>query len=159
AAVSQHNRTSSELALPPLLAEDFIEVIEDFTAARNPRGVVLGGCADAIDEGPDAGNLGAAELVVLEVDVVNDLGDRAQGGVLEASALQQHFERALVAFVGELRLEHVEAQLTFMRTVTLARYELEMRFGIDQTAAQPGAGDPICVNALACDPGPVAGRF
>ena len=70
--------------------------------------VVAGRGADAGDQGPDPLGLGAGELAVLEVDVVHDLGDRAERGLAQARALEQHLEGAAVALVGELGLEHVE---------------------------------------------------
>src|SRR5947209_17301996 len=77
-------RLSAQPRLAALLPEGFVKVVERLAAALNPPRIVIGGCADAIDQRPDAGNLGATELVILEVDVVDDLGDRAQGRVLEA---------------------------------------------------------------------------
>src|SRR6516225_9798167 len=145
--------------LPSLLPEKLVEVIEHFGAALDPPRIPARGGADAVDERPDAGDLGATELVVLEVDVVDDLADRAQRGVLEAGALNQHLESALVTFMSELRLEHVEAQLAFLRSIAFARYELEARLRIDEAANQPGAGDPISVDTLAGYPGSVAKRF
>src|SRR5262249_53012082 len=71
-------------------------------------------------------------------------------------ALQQHLERAFVALVGELGLEHVEAQLAFVGAIALAGYEFETRFGIDEAPYQPGAGDAIDIYALSRHPGPVA---
>src|SRR5262249_46369934 len=81
-------RQTAQPWLASLLSEEFVEVVEDLCAARNPGGVVLGGCANAFDERPDAGDLGAAELVVLEIDIVNDFGDRAESGILKIGTLQ-----------------------------------------------------------------------
>src|SRR5258708_24426613 len=58
--------------------------------------------------------------------------------------------------MGELRLEHVEPHLSLMRPVALPRHELETCLGIDEAADQPGAGDPVCIHALARYPVPVA---
>ena len=104
------------------------------------------------------GDLGAAELVVLQVDVVDDFRDGAKRGIFQCAALEQHFERALVALVRELGLEHVEAQFARMRAIPLAGYEFESSLRIDKAADQPGAGDAIHIDALPCDPGPVAQR-
>src|SRR6516164_3172166 len=146
-------------ALAALLSEEFVEVIEYLGAALDSPRIVARGSANTVEQRPDAGDLGAPELLVLEVDVVDDLRDRAQRGVLERGALQEHFESALVAFVGELRLEHVEAQFAFLRPVALARYELETSLGVDEPADQPSAGHSIRIDALARHPGPVAKRF
>src|SRR4029453_5024657 len=130
----------------------------DFGAARNPFRVVLGREADAFQQRPNARDFGAAELAVLEIDVMDDLGDGAQRRVLQRAALQQHLERAFVALVSELGLEHVEAQLALVGAIALAGYEFETRFGIDEAPYQPGAGDAIDVDALSRDPGSVAKR-
>src|SRR5262249_18583230 len=144
--------------LSTFLPEIFVEVVEDLAAARNPFRVVLGRDADPFDQRPDARDFGAAELTVLEIDVMDDLRDGAQRRVLQRATLQQHFESAFVALVGELGFEHVEAQLAFVGAISLAGYEFEVRFGIDETPYQPGAGDPIGVYVSSRDPGPVAKR-
>src|SRR5262249_6141928 len=133
--------------LSAFLPEVLVEVVEDLRAPRNPFRVVLGRDAEAIDQSY-AGDFGAAELAGLEIDVMDDLRDGAQGWVLQRAALQQHLERAFVALVGELGLEHVEAQLAFVGAIALAGYEFETRFGIDEAPYQPGAGDAINIYAL-----------
>src|SRR5262245_8506387 len=146
------------LRLSAFLPEILVQVVEDLGAARNPLRVVLGRDADAFDQRPDAGDFGAAELVILEIDVMDDFRDSAQRRVLQRAPLQQYFERAFVALVRELGLEHVEAQLAFVGAIALAGYESEVRLGVDETPYQPGAGDAIDVYALSRDPGPVAKR-
>ena len=54
---------------------------------------------------------GRAELRLLEVDVVDDLGDRAERGIGEAEAGDEDLERDEVSFVGEFAVEHVESEL------------------------------------------------
>src|SRR5262249_16051802 len=144
--------------LSALPLEIFVEVVEDLGASCNPLRVVLGRDPDPLDQRPNAGDFGAAELAVLEIDVMDDLRDGAQGRVLQRAALQQHFERAFVTLVGELGLEHVEAQLAFVGAIPFAGYEFEVRLGIDETPDQPSAGDAIGVYALSRDPGPLAER-
>ena len=97
--------------LPPLLLEIVVETVEHLGATRDAIDVILGRHADPLDQRPDASDLCSAEFVILQVDVVDDVRDGAQRGVFRHAALQQHFECALVALVGELGLEHVEAQL------------------------------------------------
>src|SRR3954469_15824720 len=144
--------------LPPLLFEIFVKVVEHLGATRDAIRVILGRNADPFDQCPDASDLRPAEFVVLQVDVVDDLRDGAQRGVFWHAVLPQHFKGAFVALVGELGFEHVEAQLAGVRAIPLAGYELESRLRIDETAYQPGAGDPIYMDALPRDPDPVAKR-
>src|SRR5439155_6491796 len=134
--------------LPALFLEIFVEVVEDLGAARNPLRIFLGRDTDAFDQRPDAGDFGAAELAVLEIDVMDDFRDGAQRRVFQRASLQQHFERAFVALVRELGLEHVEAQLAFVGAIALAGYEFEVRLGVDETPYQPSASDAIGVYAL-----------
>src|SRR6185369_16057091 len=93
-----------------LLAEVGIEIVEDGASGRDPR-LVVRVRHDAGDQALDAGAFLAAELAVLQIDVVDDLGDRLEGGVAKPAAREQHLEAAAIALVGELGLEHVEAQL------------------------------------------------
>src|SRR5262245_40905074 len=151
-------RRAMRLLLSAFLPEILVEAVEDLGAARNPLRVVLGPDADAFNQRSDAGDFGAAEFVILEIDVMDDFRDGAQRRVLQRAPLQQHFERAFVALVRELGLEHVEAQLAFVGAIALAGYEFEVRLGVDETPYQPSAGDAIGVYALSRDPGPVAQR-
>src|SRR6266545_8008869 len=61
-----------------LLPEHFIEVVEHFSAARDPLQVICRRQRDAVDQCPDADGFIAAEFVVLEIDVVDDLCDGAE---------------------------------------------------------------------------------
>src|SRR2546426_7875974 len=93
------------------------------------------------------------ELSVLQIDVVDDLCDRTQGGVVYPEPGEQDLEGAEVALVRELGLEHVEAELASLGTVSLTRHELEPRIRVDDAPDEPGARDPIDVDALPSDPG------
>src|SRR6266545_543851 len=62
------------------------EVVEQGGAALEARFVVRVRGGDSGDELADAGRLLTAVLRVLHVDVVDDLGERAQGGVIEPEA-------------------------------------------------------------------------
>ena len=61
--------------------------------------------------------------------------------------------------MGELGLEHVEAQLTRRVAVALRDDEPERRLRIDEASDQPRARDAIDVDALAGDPRPTAVRL
>src|SRR5262249_21410554 len=141
------------------LPEVLVEVIEDFGTARDPLRIILGRCADTLHKGSDTCDFGSAELAVLEIDIVDDLADGAKRRVLEAAAIEQDLERALVALMREFRLEHVETQLAFFRPIAFAGDELELGFRIDKAAYQPSAGDAVDIDAFARHPGPVAKRF
>src|SRR5260221_8537512 len=151
--------TNFRLPLSPSLPEVLVEVVEHFGSPRNPLRVIAGRGADTLDQRSNPCDFGPPELAVLEVDVVDDLGNRAQRCILEAASIEQHLEGAFIAFVGEFRLEHVEAQLILLRAIAFARDELEASLRIDEAADQPSAGDAVDIDALARDPGTVAKRF
>src|SRR5262245_2664277 len=148
---------SGSCSASPLL-EIFVEVVEHLGAARDAFRVVLGRDADALDQRPDARDLGTAELVVLEVDVVDDLADGAQRRVLERAALEQHLERALVALVRELGLVHVETQLAVGRAISLAPHDLPAGVGLDETRDVPCDGAPRAIGGWCRGTRPVAQR-
>src|SRR5262249_5968807 len=75
-----------------------------------------------------------------------------QGRVVQPKAADQHFEAAPVALVGELGLEHVEAQLAWLGHVAARRHEFEPRAGIYESPDEPGAGDPVDMHAAARHP-------
>src|SRR5262245_12183124 len=145
--------------LSAFLPEVLVEVVEDFSPACNPLRIIPGRGADTLHKGSDTCDFGSPELAVLEIDIVDDLGDGAKRCVLEAASVEQHLEGAFVALVGEFRLEHVETQLALLRAIAFAGDELELALRIDEAAYQPSAGDAVDINALARDPGAVAKRF
>src|SRR5262245_39693354 len=98
------------------------------------------------------------ELAVLEIDVVHDLGDLAEREIPRNEALDEHFERAAVALVGELAARHVEAQLRRGRAIS-GGDELELGLAVDPAADEPRARHAIDEDALARDPGAAAMRW
>src|SRR4030088_1020379 len=94
-----------------LLAEVFVEIVEDRAAASEPLLVSPMRHRDAGDQSLDAAGFVSSELAVLQVYVVDDFGDRLERWVGQAGVAEQHLEAAAVALMGEFGLEHVEAQL------------------------------------------------
>src|SRR5262249_19350418 len=126
--------------LSALLPEILVEVIEHFGPTRDPLRVILGRRADTLHKRSNPCDFSSPEFAVLEIDIVDDLGDGAQRCVLEAAAIEQHLEGALVALVREFRLEHVETQFALLRSIAFARDEFELGFRIDEAAYQPSTG-------------------
>jgi hypothetical protein len=137
----------------PRPPEGFVKTGKDGRALGEARFVVRVGGAKSSDEAIDARGFWPPVFPVLEVDVVDDLGDLVQGRIVQVEALHQHLEGAAIALVGVLRLEHVEAQLAGRRLVALAGHELEARLLVDEVPDKPGAGNAVDLDALACDPG------
>src|SRR4051794_39814041 len=88
-----------------LLPEKFVEIVEDLGTARQTLIVIRGCSSDAVDQRPNADCFGAPELVVPQINIVNNLGDRAQRGILLRNSAGQDLEGAVIALVRELRLE------------------------------------------------------
>src|SRR6266508_3307186 len=129
-----------------------IEIVERGGGAIDALGIVRMGERNAFDQSSDAVCFRPAETLFLQIDVVHDLGDRAQRAIAPADMIEKHLERAAVPLVRELGLEHVEADLIARRRVFLRAHEAERGAGVDEAADQPGAGDAIDVNAGARDP-------
>src|SRR5439155_2937346 len=91
-------------------------------------------------------------LPVLQIDVVDDLGDGTHCRIVYRDPGAQDLEGAEIALVRELGLEHVEAELARLGTISLASDEFEPRVRVDDAPNQPGARDPIDVDALPSDP-------
>ena len=68
-------------------AKILVRIIEDRGAALDPRKIVFLRHADAGDHVGNAGSLVAAELAILQVDVVNDLGNGNEGRVIQPDPL------------------------------------------------------------------------
>src|SRR5687768_8648646 len=95
---------------------------------------------DRIDRQAETDRLFATALVVFEIAVVDDLGERIERAISNATTQKQHLERATSPLVRIFTLEHVEAQLPGLRPVRFARDELDPPVGIDEAADQPRAG-------------------
>ena len=108
---------------------------------------------DALDELADARRFGPRELAVLEVDVVDDLRDRRESGVLRRDAVEQDLERAPVALVREVAARHVETQLSRAGGSGVGVHEAEPRRGVDEPADEPGRRDPVHLDAPPRHPG------
>src|SRR5262249_50881022 len=110
-------------------------------------------------DGPlEPGRLGATVLSVLEVDVVHHLRQRLKPRRPEPEARDQDLEGAAVTDVGELGLEHVEAQLAGSRAIRTRVHIAEACSAVDEPEDQPRAGDAVDVNPLPGDPGGGAWR-
>src|SRR5260221_1986364 len=99
--------------------------------------------AEPDDGGSDTCSLWTTELRLLQIDVVNDLRNRADPWLADGEPFHEHLERAVVAFVRVLRLEHIEAELARLGTVALCGHELEVSLRIYEAPDQPGAGDAV----------------
>src|SRR5262249_12901797 len=131
--------------------ERFVELVEEERSALEAR-LVLGVCENqASDQLLDPGRLGAHELAVLEIDVVDDLPDLRQRPLREPHPRQERLERAAIPLVAEIPAHNVKADLASARRLFRID-EPEPRLRIDEAADGPGGGDAVDVNAAACPP-------
>src|SRR5712692_2470639 len=113
---------------------------------------------DAGDHPLQPRRLAAPELAILTIDVVHQLANDPQPRVGEPETRYQRFEGATVALVCVLGLEHVKAQLIRGGAGILGRDEPEASFRVDETADEPGAGDPVHMYAAPGHPGAATDR-
>src|SRR6185436_8276705 len=129
-----------------------VEIIEKSTATLEPFLVVIRGECDAIEHLAHALCFAPPEPLVLEVEVVHDLGEGPQCGVAQADFGEQHLEGALLAPMRVFGVGHVEAQLIALRLVTRRSDELEARRRVDELPDEPRARDAIDVHTASGDP-------
>src|ERR1700686_2794515 len=115
-------------------SEGLIQIVEHRNAAFEPLPVVLAEHRDTLDQPSDPAGLIPPKLAVFQVDIVDDLTDRRERRVGQAQPGQQHLERAAVALVGELGLEHVEPYFVRLRHIAFGRDELEPGLRIDEAS-------------------------
>src|SRR3954468_18549944 len=90
-------------------AKVFVKILEHGRSAVQAPAVVVRCGRDAGNQRLDARRLLPPELAVLQVDVVDDLGDGLECRFRLAQPGQQDLEGAVIALVRVLGLEHVEA--------------------------------------------------
>src|SRR5256885_4294004 len=160
--LSDHQRPSSVLCAPAvgaLALVQLVEVVEHRARAREAILVLPVRHRDRIDDQLESLRFGSPIGVDLEVDVVDDFGDRPQRCIGDLEAAKQHLERAQLALVRVLAVEHVEAQLALFVPVLVRRHELELRVRIDEPADEPRARHAIDVDPRPGDPGAAARPF
>lgn len=132
-----------------------MQVVEHGQRALDPFFVALGPSHQPFQHRLHTCSLGALELLVLEIEVVNDLGDGPHALVGKAHAADQRLERAAILFVREIAADHVEPELAvFVLGCWIGK--AETCFGVDEAADEPGRGHSIDLDSGTCNPGPVA---
>src|SRR5882724_1052965 len=134
-----------------LLLQHGVEAFED----RHPAGkqviVVRGGLDEAVDGEVHARGLVAGELTVVEVRLMDDLGDHLDAPVLDPEALDEGLERAVLAVMAEVGAEGIERD-PLARGIGCVG-EGELRLEIAETLDEPGGSDPVDVGPRTRHPG------
>jgi hypothetical protein len=124
-------------------------------AGDGEDGLVVHGHREAAQHCVEPGGLWSVEPVVLEICLVDGLGELPQHRVGELEAAQDRLERALlhpvVHLVPEFDTAHVEGP-GVRRHVAGAGDEDELRLRVDEPPDQPRRGRPVDVHAAARRP-------
>src|SRR5207247_331753 len=138
---------------PSLSAEVLVEVVEHGGPTLEPGLVIPVAHGDARDQPVDAGRLGATELPVFQIDVVDDLGDGTHCRIVYREPGEQDLEGAGIALVRDLGVAHAEAELAALETGEQALGGLPTRRAeevngdhVGESPAQPG---DICLDVSA----------
>src|SRR5207249_9513359 len=97
-----------------------------------------------------AHGLAAAELAVVQVGLVHDLRDDPHAPVLDAEALDECLEGAILAVVSEIGPEDVERHALARGVRGIG--EAELRVGVAEALDEPRRGDAVDVRARTGDP-------
>src|SRR5207237_3090498 len=89
AAETRRTGEGARCAPLPLAFEELIKLVEELRGAGDALFVVAVRQGDAGDERGDTGGLLAAERLFLQIDVVDDLADGADGFVGDAEAVAE----------------------------------------------------------------------
>ena len=90
--------------------EQFVQTIEERLALPHQSAVVFQRVSQSPNHRAQSGRFQSVELAILEIKVVNDLGNVAQTEVIRETKLFDHcFERAILSAMSELAPVHIEA--------------------------------------------------
>jgi hypothetical protein len=135
-----------------LLSEERVQVVKRRRPTFDPGLIGVVRLYDPADESRHSSRLRSIEAIVLAVNVVDHLADRAKRGVAQTELAHKRLKRAILADVRVFSLEHVEPELATFRCVSARRDELESRLRINESTDQPRAGDAVNMHVPASDP-------
>src|SRR5439155_6550165 len=101
------------------------------SSLADPRGIVRLAGRQPGDDQCHARRFSPAVLAVSEVQVMNNFRELAERRIVRTESFNQRFEWAPIAFVSEIRLGHVEAQLPRTGRFTGA-HEAELRLTVEE---------------------------
>jgi hypothetical protein len=99
--------------------------------------------SEAANDGVEAGRLGRAELVVVEVGMVDHRGDFVERGIGQLLAREDALERAPALVVPKLDAPHIERRAAEGGRRLGIRSEGELGLGVHEAPDEPGAGGPV----------------
>ena len=86
-----------------------METVKDGARLLQQLAIVSQRCAQSVHDRVKARSFKPVKLVVLQINVVNNLGDLTQTfAIAQAKSLEHRFERAIFAVMSEFSAKHVE---------------------------------------------------
>src|SRR5216110_22625 len=91
-----------------------METIKDDARLLQQLAIIPQSCAQSVHDRVKAHSFKPVKLVVLQINVVNNLGNRPQTfAVAQAKSLEQRFEGAILTMMREFSAIHVEGDRAF----------------------------------------------
>src|SRR6266404_1992742 len=91
-----------------------METIKDDACLLQQLAIVSQRCAQSIHHRIETGSFKPVELVILQIYVVNNLGNLPQTfAIAQAESLQQRFKGAILTMMSEFRAIHVKGDRAF----------------------------------------------
>src|SRR5437870_6816471 len=91
-----------------------IQILQNCCSSPDATLIVAMSHSDAGHHHRDSRGFRPIELRLFQIDVMDNFSDRAKCGIVQAHAIDQDFERAAIALMCELGVEHIEAHLTVL---------------------------------------------
>src|SRR5216683_7636713 len=132
------------------IAERRIQAIEEDHALDEHLLVILERGQEAANGQINASRLISGELLILEVHLVDDLGQVRQTPIALPEAFDQRLERAILALMPELDSGRVKGNRVGWKVLRGSKNKLRVR--IDEPLDQPRRSDPVHMGAGTRDP-------
>src|SRR5216684_3380923 len=136
-----------------MTAKRLVEVVEEGEAPIEAGLIVAVRHEHAQEKLLDAARLGVAELSILDVDVVDNLSQSRERWVFDPGPDHQRLEGAAVFLVGEVPVNHVEADLLRRHLVCPGIDEAKAGLWIQKASDEPRRRDAIHLDSPPRHPG------
>src|SRR5215813_1592857 len=133
-----------------LLLQHRVETLEDCHPALEELVIVRRGLHKTVDREINTRGLVAGELAVMQVRLMDDLGDRFDAPVLDPEAFDEGLERAVLAVMAKVCAEHIKPDPLTRSVSRVGKGKLCVR--IAEALNEPGRGDPVDVQPGPGDP-------
>src|SRR6266550_3431733 len=119
-----------------------VKTVKDDARLLQQLAIVSQRCAQSFHHRIKTSSFKPVKLVILQINVVNNLGNLPQTFVIaQAESLQQRFEGAILSMMREFRAIHVERNCALYRLAL--RHKIKARALIDKLFDEPGGSEPV----------------